>query len=87
MDVTPNLEELSDGALKDLIKDLNTEELEISYRRRLLHGRIELLKTELVRRLRTKGHSELSTVDVDSLSKILARRLPEVAELERTESE
>ena len=47
MDVNPDLEQLSDAELKEMIRELTAEERDISYRRRLLHGRIELLKTEL----------------------------------------
>ncbi len=87
MDVNPDLEQLSDAELKEMIRELTAEERDISYRRRLLHGRIELLKTELVRRLKNKDEGDLSVVDVDSLSKILAGRLPEVAELERSDDD
>ena len=87
MDVTPDLAKLSDAELKDLIRELTAEEQDISYRRRLLHGRIELLKTELVKRLKNKDEGDLSVVDVDSLSKILAGRLPEVEELERSDGQ
>jgi hypothetical protein len=82
MDVNPELSHLSDAELKRLIKELTAEEREVSYQRRLLHGRIELLKSELVTRLKGRGEGELSVVDVDALSRILAGRLPDMNRLE-----
>jgi hypothetical protein len=69
----PDLETLSDDALKKLIDSLKQEEQEISYRRRLLHGKIDILRAEVVARLqRSGGKSALEHVDVDSLAEILA---------------
>lgn len=82
MDASPDLSQLSDAELKAMIQELTAEEREVSYRRRLLHGRIELLKSELVNRLRGRDEGDLSVVDVDALSKILAGRLPDVSRLE-----
>ena len=62
----------SDEDLKKLIDDLTREEQEVSYRRRLLHGKIDILRAELVARLQeTEGRSVLDSVDVDSLTEIL----------------
>jgi hypothetical protein len=83
MDVQPDLSTLSDAELKDLIRQLSDEELAVSRTRRLLHGRIELLKSELVARLKGRDEGALSVVDVDALSKILAGRLPDLDQLER----
>jgi hypothetical protein len=69
----PDLATLSDADLKQLIDDLTKEELEVSYRRRMLHGKIDLLRAELQARLRqTGGQSVLDEVDVDHLAAILA---------------
>jgi hypothetical protein len=71
----PDLATLSDSDLKELIDDLQREEQEVSYRRRLLHGKIDILRAELVARLQRQvgaGESPLSEVDVDRLSEILA---------------
>jgi hypothetical protein len=69
----PDLSEISDTDLKQLIDDLTEEEQEISYRRRLLHGKIDILRAELVARLqRSEGKSVLEQVDVEGLAKILA---------------
>jgi hypothetical protein len=68
----PDLASLSDDALKGLIDDLTKEEQEVSYQRRILHGRIDLLRAELQARLRAKPESILEQVDVDHLAAILA---------------
>jgi len=69
----PNLSSISDADLKAEIDRLTEEEQEVSYRRRLLHGRIDMLRTELVARLhQSEGRSVLQEVDVDKLAQILA---------------
>ena len=73
MEPFPDLGSLSDADLKQLIDQLTKEELEVSYRRRILHGRIDLLRAELQARLqKTGGKSVLEDVDVDKLAAILA---------------
>ncbi|MDX6674768.1 MAG: hypothetical protein QOH11_2186 [Solirubrobacteraceae bacterium] len=80
MDETfPDLGSLSDQELKDVIQQLTEEELEVSYRRRILHGKIDILRAELVNRLRKKhesGEDVLSVTDVDKLTDILAGKVP-----------
>jgi hypothetical protein len=69
----PDLGKLSDDELKQLIDDLAREEQEVSYRRRLLHGKIDILRAELVARLqKSGGKSVLEQVDMDALTDILA---------------
>lgn len=41
---------LSEERLRGLLESLSVEEREISYRRRILQGRIDLIRSELVRR-------------------------------------
>jgi len=82
MDAQPDLTQLSDEELKGLIRQLTEEEREVSMQRRVLHGRIEMLKSELVGRLKGRDEGALSVVDVDALSKILAGRLPDLEKLE-----
>ena len=72
MEALPDLASLSDAELKELIKQLEAEENEISYRRRLLHGKLDILRAELVARLQQKGEGELAQVDLDRLTDILA---------------
>ena len=75
MDTFPDLGALSDPELKDLIHQLTEEEHEVSYRRRILHGKIDILRAELVNRLRKEheeGRSVISGADVQQLTDILA---------------
>ena len=75
MEPLPDLATLSDTDLKQLIDDLMGEEKEVSYRRRLLHGKIDILRAELVARLKeTGGKSVLEQVDVESLTDILTSK-------------
>jgi hypothetical protein len=76
-DTFPDLGSLSDKELKELIDSLTQEENEISYKRRVLHGKIDILRAELVNRLRQKreqGASLISGDDVSKLTQILAGR-------------
>ena len=68
----PDLASLSDGELKQLIDDLMKEEADVSYRRRILHGKIDILRAELVARLQKNPQGVLGKVDVESLTEILA---------------
>jgi hypothetical protein len=73
MDPLPDFAALSDDQLKHLIGELQEQEREVSYQRRLLHGKIDILRAELVARLQTSGgKSVLDQVDVDRLTEILA---------------
>jgi RsiG-like len=74
-DTFPDLGSLSDEELKGLIDKLTQEENEISYKRRVLHGKIDILRAELVNRLRQKrerGDTLFSGDDVAKLTEILA---------------
>ena len=72
MEPLPDLGKLSDDELKQLIDDLTHEEQEVSYRRRLLHGKIDILRAELVARLqKSGGKSVLEQVDIEALTDIL----------------
>ncbi len=72
MEPLPDLGSLEDAALKSLIEELEQEEREVSYQRRLLHGKIDILRAELVARLqKSGGRSVLDQVDVDRLTEIL----------------
>jgi hypothetical protein len=68
----PDLGSLSDAELKELIDQLTQEEAEVSKRRRLLHGKIDILRAELVARLQaSEGKSVLEEVDAEKLAEIL----------------
>ncbi len=75
MDTFPELGALSDQELRQLIDQLTEEEQEVSYRRRIYHGKIDILRAELVNRLRKKhegGETVISGADVQQLTDILA---------------
>jgi hypothetical protein len=78
-DTFPDLGALTDLELKDVIRQLTEEETEISYRRRILHGKIDILRAELVNRLRNKhqgGEVMITGDDVQRLTDILASGSP-----------
>ena len=73
------MQSLSDHELRDLIRDLTEQEHEVSYRRRILHGKIDMLRAELQARLKRRvgeGESPLAEVDVDKLTEILTSKAP-----------
>jgi hypothetical protein len=72
----PDFSTLSDDDLNALIDRLEKEENRVSYERRLLQGKIDILRGE--RTARMKGQS-VGEVDVDQLADILSsRRTPDV---------
>ena len=78
----PDLGSLSDAELKELIDKLTEEEEKVSYKRRILHGKIDILRAELVNRLRRKhdgGDVLITGDDVQRLTDILANRQPDPA--------
>jgi hypothetical protein len=76
-DAFPDLGSISDDELKALIERYQDEEREVSFRRRMLHGYIDMLRVELVARLRESGgKSVLEDVDVNRLTDILAAKAP-----------
>lgn len=89
MDALPDLATVSDAELRDLIRSLLKEEQDISYRRRLLHGKIDILRAELVSRLHAQvegGESPLREVDLGKLTEILAvKAAPRISEDELRE--
>jgi len=75
VELFPELGSLSDEELKQLKDDLEAQEREVSYQRRVLHGKIDILRAEIVARLqRTGGLQALDEVDVDRLTDILTGR-------------
>jgi len=82
-DTFPDIGSMSDQELKDVIAELTQQEREISYRRRILHGRIDILRAELVNRLRTKrehGDALITGDDVQALTDILLGKVPDADE-------
>lgn len=87
MEPLPDLATLSDSDLKELIDDLQRKEQEVSYQRRLLHGKIDILRAELVRRLkedREAGKDVFSGGDIERLIDILANDLHGVSRFDVT---
>ena len=79
MDDIVDLVSRSDDDLRALIVELEAEERDISRRRRILHGELDILRAELVMRLQRKhadGESIISADDVAGLSEILAGKVP-----------
>ena len=75
MDDIVDLVSRSDDALRALVVELEAEEREISRRRRILQGKLDILHAELVMRLQHKhkqGEAVISADDVQRLSRILA---------------
>ena len=71
MEPLPDLATLADDDLKSLIEKLELEENEVSFRRRMLQGRIDILRAERIARLKGKG---VTDVDVEKLTDILSAR-------------
>lgn len=79
MENLPELSSMTDQDLKAMIRELASQEQELSYERRILHGKIDILRAELVQRLskkRGEGESLITNDDVSMLSQILSRREP-----------
>ena len=77
-DALLDLEHKSNDDLRGLLDQLHAEEQKVSYRRRVLHGKIDILRAELVGRLkagREAGADVISGSDVDRLIEILANDL------------
>lgn len=75
MEPHPDLSTLTDDDLRVMIRDLEKEEDEVSFRRRVLHGRIDILRAELVARLREQvSAGEAQLADVGRLSEILTTK-------------
>ncbi|MCW2959876.1 MAG: hypothetical protein JWM90_263 [Thermoleophilia bacterium] len=75
MEALPDLGSLADDELKELIDSYVKEENEVSYRRRILHGYIDILKSELLARKKAAYTGEggaLDNIDIEQLSRILS---------------
>ncbi len=72
-----NIQSYSDADLKDLADSLAEEEAEVSKRRRLLQGELDIVRAEIVRRLRDKtgaGQGLVVDGDIAALTEILTRK-------------
>ena len=89
-DALLNLEGRSNEELRQLLNDLYEEEQRISYRRRVLHGKIDILRAELVRRLkdqREAGRDVISGNDIERLISILSNDLRGVSNVDIAEDD
>lgn len=89
-DALLNLSERTVDELRELLDELYEEEQKVSYRRRVLHGKIDILRAELVRRLkddRTHGKGVVSGNDIDRLIEILANDLRGVSRYDVTDDD
>lgn len=65
----------SDEELRQILDELLKEESKISYQRRVLHGKIDILRAELVQRKKESlkgGKALITDEDIKRLSEILA---------------
>jgi hypothetical protein len=77
VEALPELSSLSDSELKELIDKLMEEEQEVSYRRRILHGKIDILRAEYTARRKQaldEGRSLAEEVDMERLTTILSQK-------------
>jgi len=84
-DTFPDVSSMSDDELKELIDGLAEEERELSYRRRLLHGKLDIMRAELVNRLKAKregGDPALTGANLEALTDILLGKVPDPGEEE-----
>jgi hypothetical protein len=77
-DVFIDFDVKSDEELKEILVTMLHEEREVSYRRRILHGKIDILRAEIVKRKKEKlagGESLFSEEDIQRLSAILSGKV------------
>lgn len=88
-DALLDLSSKTDEELRATLDDLYSEEQRISYRRRVLHGKIDILRAELVRRLAGERESEVDnpSIDIDRLIEILSTDLRGVSRFDVTSDE
>lgn len=73
-----DLKDRTNDELREVLEQLHVEEQRLSYHRRVLHGKIDILRAELVRRLKAQreaGEDVISGGDLDRLISILASDL------------
>ena len=76
--VLAEITEKSDEELRSILDKLVTEEQKLSYERRLIHAKLDILRAELTSRLKDKhrqGKNMISGRDIERLTEILARDL------------
>jgi hypothetical protein len=76
---------MDSDALKRLIAELQAAENELSYERRLLHGKIDMLRAERTSRLKQKPDDELAQLGDERLNEALGGKPPPSRRGERVE--
>ncbi len=74
--VLTQISEKSDKELREILDELYKEEEKLSYQRRVLHGKIDIIRAELINRLKDKHHKGkeiITSDDLKRLTEILAR--------------
>ena len=69
-DLLVNIQSYSDDELRAISETLQKQELEISRERRLIHGKLDIIRAEIVRRLREKHEAGESLIDEGDLSRL-----------------
>ena len=78
-----NLREKTDDEIKSVLEVFYKDEHKISYRRRILHGKIDILKAELISRLRENfKKNRFKEIDIDLLVKVLSKPSPFIPDLD-----
>jgi hypothetical protein len=57
--------------LRGMLDELSKEEKEVSYRRRVLHGKIDILRAELVHRLKEQHESGSDPISGDDIGRLV----------------
>ena len=85
-----NIQSYGDAELKALAQELADEERQVSRRRRILHGEMDIVRAEMVRRLRDKhgtGRRIFQDNDIGALTAILTGKTSTDAACDATERE
>lgn len=83
-----DIQSYTDAELKNLAQELSDQEREISKQRRLLHGQLDILRAEMVRRSRDKqgsGEAIFRDGDISALTAILSGRGVDTATIDAAE--
>lgn len=86
-DALLDLQDKTPDELRTLLDELYAEEQRVSYRRRVLHGKIDILRAELVRRMKVQreaGEDVVSAGDLERLIDILSNDMRGVSRYDVT---
>ena len=86
-DALIDLSSKSDEELRSLLEEVLAEEQRLSYRRRILHGKIDILRSEMVSRMskdRREGRGGITGEDISRLVEVLSSDLRGVSRFDVT---